>query len=225
MLFLDEDPIVCANATPYGFVSSIRSAIEEALTLTGRPNIQYSGSSANCIYYDLCFSKENTDWYEKYYNQLGKIIYTVTGEEVAQKTFTFDNVYRNGGYETNPLKIHNIALDDTYENFFEEFPNLYELTNNIKLSRTILDLTEPEFSDFVFGIPQWFLSNKGILMEDYDLKNRRHIKIVKTDGGLRYFTAILSNNYKEIKNVPPEMQVVVEYILSNRPNLPLIDES
>ena len=62
-------------------------------------------------------------------------------------------------------------------------------------------------------------------MEDYDFKNRRHIKIIKTDGGLRYFTAILSNNYKEIKNVPPEMQAVVEYILSNRPNLPLVDES
>ena len=61
-------------------------------------------------------------------------------------------------------------------------------------------------------------------MEAYDHVNRRHIRIVAKGGRLKYMTSIISDNWTEIKEVPPEMDVIVKYLISNRANLALTDE-
>ena len=87
------------------------------------------------------------------------------------------------------------------------------------LSRVMLIDLKPQFEDFVKGTPIWLLSISNVLLEAYDQLHRRHIRIIRDKNKLRYMTSVISDKWEEVTNVPSEMDIIVQYLISNRANL------
>ena len=123
-------------------------------------------------------------------------------------------------FMVNPLNIHSPMLDGYYQELINKDREKYEQIFDIYvLSRIILTKMNPKFEDFVKGVPVWLISISDVILEAYDQVNKRHIKIVRSNGRFRYLTSIISDKWEEVLNVPPEMDIIVQYLISNRANL------
>lgn len=231
MLYLEKDPALCASSTPFPMVRGIiRNFIIAWKEVCGAGNeTLLQKTLPYCISKDLEYSLANVKWYETYINELISICNSLKPNKLQQQPILLhpNNVqHKMNGFNTNPLKIHSPMFNDDYIDIIEENKPKFNKAQKdiIALSRLILIDMHPQFEDFPRGVPAWLseVSPKE-LVSAYDMVNRRHIKIEKDGNRLRYYTSIISNNWKEIEDVPREMDILVGYLISNRANLTLVD--
>lgn len=232
MLYLEKNPILCANATPICFYGHIISSAKDTLEALSSSK-QYSlkeGSLPSLILADLMYSQKNLEWYDSYITTLIKNARCALNKEYPFLDFT--NVSLPDidiEYFTNSLNIHSPLADNFYEKIYEENKYLYDRIGNdtLLLSRAILLDLRPQRDDFIDGQPQWFtdMSDKEIFSA-YDMQTRKHYKIERDEkGNIHYFTSYVNDNWEEIENVPEGIYPLINYLLSNRPNLTLIDKT
>lgn len=166
---------------------------------------------------DIAYSKKNRDWIFQYYNALSAIFKRTTGSYYGNVEFDFRPITQYARYLTKPLKIHSPLFDDFYAETLVEYLDKYaDIDDDVILSRTILFDLEPTEDEFIAGVPDWFQDIKGSDFIAFDVVNRRYIKITKNKDGFRYFTSLISDNWKEILNVPKDMDYIVDYLISSR---------
>ena len=228
MLITDRNPKMAAKAVPLECIEDITKAIAkgyEKAKSTGYVRICKVSPLDSLVHSDLTYSKKNCEWYHDFYNELQDIAKVAQVFIIPDLNISALKVQANSMFMVNPLNIHSPVLDEYYQELIKKKEDIYKtIRDPIILSRALLMDMEPQYEDFVKGVPIWLMDIKNTVLQSYDNKNRRHIKIVRDNDHFRYFTSIISDNWSEIENVPKEMDIIVEYLLSNRPNLALTNE-
>lgn len=226
MLILSENPCECARWTPLSLIPKIIKDIETGYEIAVQnvskahktPNLLKS-STATLIACDLVKNFGTFRWYREYYLELVTLM-RLSNQPTEVLPMSEELVTTAHGTPN----LHAVYLDDTYEDILQR--DKYNLiSGNIEISREILADLEPTFDEFVVGAPNWLEVYKDILMEEYDIASRRHI-LLKHDGEtgrIKYLTSIISDNFKEIADVPPEVDNIVKFLISQKPNLHLVD--
>lgn len=229
MLITDRDPILAAKATPVELIPTIAKAINEGYKkaqVQGYIQNNKISPLADLVHNDLTYSRKNCEWYIEFYKELRDIARVSTIIDIPDIYISTTLIVQGIAFMANPLNLHNPLMDEYYYDLFKANRPLYENAPDIyTISRLLLVDMKPEFVDFVKGVPHWLVKMNEELICTYDPSTRRHIKITIEDNKLHYYTSIISDNWKEIKDVPREMDCVVRYLISNRPNLALTDES
>lgn len=224
MLFLDENPNICATSTPISLVEHILESIRKGYDLlmsnpTSFKRLYKSEihSLDKLIIHDIIHSKRNRDWIVMYYNTLASMFRRVAGkvfEPIRADYLPTKNIDK---FLTNKLALHLPVCDSYYFELLEERREIYSQINDpILLSRTMLFDLKPTSDEFCMGIPDWFSSLSNNNFVTFDPISKKHIKIEKHGKGYRYYTSSISDNWKEITDVPDEMSYIVGYLISNR---------
>lgn len=228
LLFTDKEPTLVARAVPIELIKPIALSIcegyEKAKT-TPYEKLYQITSLDNLVCSDLTYSKKNCEWYSQFYTELEDIVNIANIFKIPKLDINPANIMHERSFALNPLNLHTPMLDEYYRDLVRANIDSYKkMTELVGLSRLMLLDLNPKFEDFIKGVPVWYTKFSEPLLEAYDQVNRRHIRIVAKDGRLRYMTSIISDNWTEIKDVPPEMDIIVKYLISNRANLTLTDE-
>lgn len=223
MLITDVNPVLAARAIPLELIESIALAIKNGYEKAQK--VEYKrictiSPLSELVYSDLTYSKKNCEYYHDFYNELTDITKVAGIFELPKINISMLNVKNSPMFMVNPLNIHSPMLDEYYQELIDKNGNRYVKAPDIYiLSRLMLIDLNPKFEDFVKGIPVWYTNISDTILEAYDSLNRRHIRIIEQNGRLRYLTSIISDRWSEIENVPPEMDVIVKFLISNRANL------
>lgn len=228
MLITDKDPVLAARAVPLELIEPIALAIkrgyEKAQKYPYKRIVEISKLD-ELVYSDLTYSKKNCEWYSQFFDELVDITNVAGIFELPKVQISLRDIKTNSLFMVAPWYIHSPLLDEYYQELVNKNIDSYkQIPDLINLSRLMLFDLQPKFEDFVKGIPVWYTKFMEPLIEAYDQSNRRHIKIVKDGDRLRYMTSIISDRWEEIENVPPEMDVIIKYLISNRANLALTNE-
>lgn len=224
MLFLDENPVICVNNTPFSLFPHILQSIKSGYSsLCANPSAfkRYAITEVepleDLIIKDFVFSKKNRDWLVQYYNTMSSIYQKKTGNNMGSLIANFYPKINLDKYFTRNLKIHPPVFDEFYTELIEENEELYrDIDDPVLLSRTILLKLEPTGDEFVLGIPDWFSDIQDVEFKAFDPVTKKHIKILKAKDGYKYFVSKISDNWHEIENVPPDMQYIIDYLISSR---------
>lgn len=228
MLITDADPILSARSTPVEILPNICKGIQEGYErakLEGYKRINTITNLSELVHSDLTYGRANCLWYSRYYNEIINIG-ELAGIELPEVTLNILDVVQGELFFKNPLKIHSPMYDEYYYELYNSNREKYDKTSDVyTLSKMFLKDMKPQFSDFVKGVPTWLINTSNIVMYTYDSVNRRHIKIERDGERFRYYTAIISDNWQEIKRVPQDIDIIVQYLISNRANLDLTNKS
>ena len=227
MLVTDRDPILAAQATPLERIEDIAKGIAEGYkkaTEEGYKRIRTVSPLVDLVHSDLTYSLANCEWYNAFYKELQNICNIAGIFIIPDLHIDLLKVKGDSTFNRNPLVIHPPNYDEYYFDLCEKNADRYEKAKDTYiLSRMMLMDMKPEFEDFVKGIPAWLMGTTEV-MNGYDIVTRKHIRVMKDGNRYRYYTALISDKWKEIKGVPPEMDYVVHFIISNRANLRFVDE-
>lgn len=221
MLVTDRNPVLAAQATPLEHIESIAQNIKEGYekaTKEGHKRIRVLSPLVDLVHSDLTYSIANCDWYSEYYKELQDICNVAGIFILPELNIDVLKIKGDDAFNRNPLNIHSPNYDEFYYDLYKQNEQRYaNAVDPIILSRLMLIDMKPTFDEFVKGIPAWFIGDD--VLTAYDIVTRKHIKISRDGKRYRYFTAVISDKWKEITNVPPEMDYIVHYIISNRANL------
>ena len=223
MLITDKDPILAARAIPLELIEptvlSIKEGYEKAQMYEHR-RIRQVTTLDELVYSDLTYSRKNCEWYQEFYKELLDITKIAGILELPKFQISPLKVKNSQMFLVNPLNIHSPLLDGYYQDLISKNKERYEkILDMYTLSRVMLIDLKPQFEDFVKGTPIWLLSISNVLLEAYDQLHRRHIRIIRDKNKLRYMTSVISDNWEEVTDVPSEMDIIVQYLISNRANL------
>ena len=225
MLFLDQDPVMCAQSTPISLYESIlpplRTAIEQIRKVYNTRNIKCKVISSptdleELVLNDIGFSKRNRDWYINYYNALAMNYNKLDKTQYPALQCMYAPRLDTGAYFSNPLKIHQPTYDKAYFDLVNTHGDFYKGLDSLDTSRAMLIHLSPTPDEFMFGEPAWLSNNTYQDYSAYDPINKIHIKIVRGPKQYRYFTSKISNNWKEVANVPKEIDAIIDCILINK---------
>ena len=226
MLFLDENPITCAMGTPISLYKHTLSSIKSAYSILTKVDIFdkdlviYKTEPLEVLVRkDFKYSKRNRDWLVDYFNTLSLNYKKFCGEDFGTLEKKYMPRRRMAEYMSAPLRIHKPTYEDTYAPLVDEHSKLYADTEDIiTLSRLMLMHLGTTDDEFPFGEPEWM---KQLEYRDYvsfDPNTKKFIKILRSPAGYKYYWSYISDNWKEIENVPADMDDIVEHLLSSQIN-------
>lgn len=225
MLILDYNPVLCAKATPFPMIKGVLEVIEDGYKEACSqmvPVISELQDTYKLIASDLCFSYRNAEWYWNYYNSLHDVLRLIN-PEIKTQTLDVGLIKGVKDFASNPLNLHSTFCDTQYQKIIKDEKIATDVVNIIAQSRRILEKLEPEFEDFPAGVPAWLACKYRTAWECFDETTQKHYKIKLDDSGnVSCYYALMSNNYKAVK-CPDELKSMIKLIISNRPNLTLID--
>ena len=197
---LDEDPIFAA-----GFLT-IRDSNEalEAM-LTAYESIKNCKGLLPLLEYEIMWSKKNFEWFSAFTQELIRLV--TDGKTYKIPYELKKGINRKELEFISPLKF-NIVSNELER---VEFP--VRSTDPISLYRVQYLYDYYEVSDFRGGLPAWYTLHDSIVFEKYNPKTNKHIRIVFRDGEFHYLMCGASDNWKEIMDVPLEIDEVVTAFL------------
>ena len=87
------------------------------------------------------------------------------------------------------------------------------ITNPIDKWRCLYIKKKVHLSEFREGYPQWYALSNMELFEEYNVMTNIRVKLSFIDGEFRYFIAGASDNWKEIRDVPLEMDHIISALI------------
>ena len=105
------------------------------------------------------------------------------------------SVAKSKGYRVEPI---NIKL------------RKYDVVN---LYRVVYIQRKYEVTDFKDGFPAWYLMQNTTVFENYDVVTNKRVRIDFNKGEFYYFVAGASDNWKQVIEVPIEMDYIVSALL------------
>ena len=152
---------------------------------------------------NILMSKANLTWFSSLVNELSKLIkheeYEVTNTikiryQKKDRLLLFPPLaYKKG-------KVREQKLPDFLSTVIDKYRYLY-IKNNLQID------------DFRGGYPTWYLLTNMTLFERYNPMTNMRVKIDFDSGEFRYYISGASDNWKEIRDVPLEMDHVVSALL------------
>lgn len=224
MLFLDQDPVICAQSTPISLYEAILPPIKTAIEIVNKNLTRKIGTKvistptelSELVVNDISFSKRNRDWYLDYYHALALNYSKISETKYPALRCNYVPRHDSGSYFANPLKIHHPTYDNAYLDLVLSHGEYYKGLDALDTSRLMLLHLAPTPDEFMFGEPAWLSNN---IYQDYiafDPVNKLHIKIMRGPEQYRYFISRISNNWKEVQNVPKEIDAIMDCILINK---------
>lgn len=126
-------------------------------------------------------------------------------------------------YETVPYDLKPKGLNN-YKPYF--FPPLSYNTGKVREKKFPPNIKDPiakyrclyiknkvSLSEFREGYPSWYALSDMTLFEEYNVMTNIRVRIDFTNGEFRYFLAGASDNWKEIKEVPLEMDHIISALM------------
>lgn len=216
MLFLEENPKLCALTTPKSLIPSILKGIELGYNLASQASVSQEryNDLPRSIASMFSSSQKSYEWLLTYYSVLTHNL----GREPKQLSLT--PLKKNRLYSYKPLYMFDPMWLKQYLPIVNENYEKYSTCGDIILkSRMLLEDMNPTQDEFIKGMPEWLLSNRsnGTIIEDYDELTHTHIKIVSDKDRYRFYTSYKTDNWVEVPNVPTEMSKIVRYLLTNKP--------
>lgn len=233
MLFLDENPIECVRSTPFTLYEHILRHIKMGYEeLMKNPSVferKNFGVKMEDLYvlvaYDMKLGKRNRDWLVQYYNTMSVYYQKISGKNYGAIRNDYLPARGLDSFLTAPLDIHSPMLDNFYLDIVLKHGDIYKnFESNIDISRVLLLQLDPTEEEFQYGLPTWYSEAKGQDFIAFDQTTRRYIKISKRDGNFKYYTSFISDNWREIKDVPKEMDYIINFLISTK-DLTLTDQS
>lgn len=223
MLFLDEDPITCANSTPVTLQVYTLNALKEAFEYV-KANADVLGWEAppsklrplmRLFVNDVLYSKANRDWLTNFYNTLALNHTKYCDETYPPLDCKYMPRRTIGEYYSRPLDIHSPVYDPQYSQLVLENTDVYSKVESVvDLSRLMLVQLEPTEDEFPLGTPMWLGEAQQDAYITFDPIKKTHVKIVRQGDRYRYFTAYISNNWKEVQDVPKEVDTIIDCLLN-----------
>ena len=224
MLYPETTPQQSILSTPIDLVlDSLNNLVSAYLAVTGcHPPLM--NSSVELLSTSLVRHPETARWFRDYYCAGRELMYGFNDHA----TSAFINKAIREVRELRDLDLSKIPYTYVTSDYLDDKPSPFNnndyahiiekhnlvKTDNTTLSRAIIILMDPCYEDFVFGAPAWLRYTTGNALTAYDEDNRRHIKIDIEKDRFKYYTSIISDNWKEIKDVPPEIDKIVNYLIS-----------
>ena len=196
---LDRDPIIAAK---YLTIEDGKEAVEllsyTYRALKGKEKSKYVLLERNMQMHAVF------DWFAKFYTEL-------------------INYYDMEGYEEVPYDLkpkgqvnHNLLffppLIYKAKKIIEvKFPS--KIVDTVSKYRCLYIKKKVQLSDFKEGYPSWYTLSNMTLFEDYNIMTNTRVKLDFKEGEFRYFIAGASDNWKEIRDVPLEMDHVISALI------------
>lgn len=232
MLYPEKTPQMCVINTPIKEVIKAFNDISEAYAVVEGSVETPSNPSSSLIAENMGQCAEIFNWYIQYWNKVAKEWFNHPQTPPPVREFALENaspvsqkLLCNGELPEKELSLEgtsewvdNPIYNEDYNKYTE---NLQHIGDECTVSRIIIAYMQPTFEEFICGVPNWLSQMVPVVLRAYDSDNRRHIKIVNENGRYRYYTSIISDNFKEIKDVPPEMDKIVSYLISSKNTLTL----
>lgn len=224
MLILDEDPQLCALSTPISMHKHILESISDAYSNVSEKPLRIDqrvisevGNLTELIMKDISMSKKNRDWIFTYFNTMSEQYYNYCKIDYGSINGNYMPMSNKGVFLSNPLKIHSPLYDTSYERLVSKYGDIYkDFKNIIELSRLMLVHLEPTGDEFPFGVPEWLNSVKHPDYIAFDPIKKIYVKVEKRSDGYRYYTSYISDNWKEIKDVPKDIDILMDIFMSKR---------
>lgn len=225
---------MCILNTPVKEVIKAFNDLSEAFLLMRGCVAEPSNTSVQKAHKNMCYSVHNYNWYVEYWNTIAYEWWNHPLLPPRVKTFFHENISEHSVtlLHTKDVLPNNLVdnkefawLDNPFTNSdYSQYIEHFTQSDDCKVvSRAIITLMNPVFEDFIRGVPNWLSQTSPVVLQAYDEDNRRHIKIVNDGQKYHYYTSIISDNFKEIENVPPEIDKIVSYIISSKGTLTLAD--
>ena len=226
MLLLDNDATICAQSTPASLYKYILDELQVAFkTIDSIKDTEghvmvseqcYIRPLNKLLIADILYSKANRDWLVEYYNALALLqarYFKVKYPPINCDYRPFSNI---GEYYGRQFRLHAPVYDNKYISLVKENEDFYKAIDDlVELSRLMLMQLEPTEDEFPAGVPIWLEEVQQNAYVAFDPISKVHVKVVKQDDNYRYFIAHISNNWKEIHNVPPEMKLIIDCLIKN----------
>ena len=197
---LDKDPVFAA-----GFLTIKDSDIALEAMLVAYESIKGKRNLLPLLEYEIMWSKENFEWFAAFTQELirlldnskgYKILYNLK-KEIKRKELEFISPLR---FNSNTCQLETVEFK-------------IRSTDPISLYRAQYLYEYYEISDFREGLPAWYTMHDTIVFEKYNPKTNKHVRIVFRDGEFHYLMCGASDNWKEIMDVPLEIDEVITAFL------------
>ena len=201
---MDRDPVLAARALT-------KKDVEKAYKLLTET---FEGIRAHKNYYEpmantLLYSGENFAWFSSMFKELENILDIRDKFEIPfEEAPIFVQLKAPVAYQPfHPEIVKGSILLCNYRTLSKQL----SFINNYRIKYLMENYDMSEFIDDAY--PAWYLLKKTTVFEQYSEKTSVRVRIDFYNGEFYYFIAGASDNWKEIKNVPIEMDDVIAALI------------
>ena len=200
---LDKDPILAAN-----FLTIEDSGKCLEIMLSAFEGLKKGERTYPLIEYCILWSFTNFNWFVSFTKELIKLIaedkkYSFPielcpeyDEKKDKKGITeFFPPTKYAKKRAHPVKFRN------------------KIKDSIDMYRILYIASNYYLEDFRGGFPAWYSIGDLVVYESYNAKTNVRIRVIHRDKEFRYFICGASDNWKEIMEVPLEMDYIVTALL------------
>ena len=142
-------------------------------------------------------------WFAQFYKELAKLMELDEYYPIPEVSFV--GVPRDTIIFYPPLKYQNKKIVEL------KFPP--KIVNTIDKYRCLYIKKKVSLSEFRTGYPAWYSLSDMELFEEYNIMTNVRVRINFVEGEFRYYIAGASDNWKEIRGVPLEMDHIVSALM------------
>lgn len=202
---LDKDPIYAAD-------SLTKRDLKEAYTVLSETfeEIRKEEPYHEVLYDTVMLCRENFLWYSNMFKEIEKLLFEKDEFEIPFEKCP-------PGIHVRPPVVQQPFVPRTH---LKEDISLIETTgismklppiNNYRITYILEDYDLEDFQKG--GFPAWYLLRDTTVFEQYSEKTNTRVRIDFRNGEFSYYIAGASDNWKQIADVPLEMDSVVAALL------------
>lgn len=214
MYILDKDPYNSAIYLTRLHISTYIRKLEQSFIYFNDKN--YS-TNEKTIIKSIIHSKENYDWFSKFYESLIEAYKSIKEYTCENNNFKKEYLYTNNIlFESTGLNLPCI-LDFDYLKYKTQ-PNkkyINRVQDTISKNRILYILNDYKADSFPMGMPAWYSKIGEEVYSCFSRVDRKNVKILAVDGNYKYYISTISDKWEEIKNVPPEIKYFINSLLYN----------
>lgn len=198
---LDRDPIFAAGVLT---ISDSNEALEAMLT--AYESLKGNRKLLPLLEYEIMWSRKNFEWFSTFTQELIRLV--TDGKSYKVPYNLRKGIQRKELDFLSPLRFNKVNSQ------LERVEFKVRSTDPISLYRVQYLYNYYELSDFRDGeFPAWYTLHDTVVFEKYNSKTNKHVRIVFRDGEFHYLMCGASDNWKEITEVPLEIDEVVTTML------------
>ena len=204
MYILDENPELAARYLIRTHALKYLKCIECTMLYVHR--INRSWQYRKIIDKNIYYSYSNYVWFSEFYLALRKLLPDYKIQEGFHKGLL---------YNYPEVQTHGDGLRFLPEETPESTKKSIKL-DPISHNKVCYLKKQYKKSAFLCGYPDWYLNTtSNLIFEDYFTKGRKGLRLTYEDGTYHFYTADFFNQWKEIKNVPYDIGIFIDYFLFN----------
>lgn len=195
ILILDVDPVLAARSLTTQLMQNYIIALKCTFTVCHRPSLHKRYANNFCC--AVKYSSENYIWFSQFYETLTDIVKSKVEIADFDESYVFD--VEGVAFKNNGLSLYPDSK--------------LSIQDQIDVSRATFIKRNYHNSKFPCGLPSWYILTDCKIYEKYDYKLCKSFKVMHEKGRLRYYVAEYFNQWREIKDVPLEMDDFIKHFI------------